>query len=268
MWIVGAIAGLAILGVAVFVVIRPPGPKPDPIKHDDPKPQPKAPTVASVSLQPLSMEMQAGERRKFLVQVQPPGASTLIRWETSDPTVASVRDGDVSAIAPGTALIRAVSLEDLAKQAVAEVIVAESQTVPDPQPRPDPRPDPRPRPNPNKNGTGDRADLDKGKQDGKGDTSPKGSPDAGGLGNANPNPDETGKGDQLTGFKAILTVTTAPPFAEVIVDGRFVGTTPVKDKELTAGKHKIQISHRSFPPIDTTVNLGPGEKTLRFRLFK
>ena len=73
---------------------------------------------------------------------------------------------------------------------------------------------------------------------------------------------------QLAGFKSLLTVTSAPPFAEVIVDGRFIGTTPVKDKELPAGKHKIQVSHRSFPPIDTVVNLGPGEKVLRFRLFK
>jgi hypothetical protein len=68
--------------------------------------------------------------------------------------------------------------------------------------------------------------------------------------------------------KAILTITSAPPFAEVIVDGRFMGTTPVKGKEIPPGKHKLQITHRSFPPVDTVVNLGPGEKTLRFRLFK
>ena len=68
--------------------------------------------------------------------------------------------------------------------------------------------------------------------------------------------------------KAILTITSAPPFAEVIVDGRFLGTTPVKEKELPVGKHKIQVQHRSFPSMDTVVNLGPGEKTIRFRLFR
>ena len=68
--------------------------------------------------------------------------------------------------------------------------------------------------------------------------------------------------------KAILTITSAPPFAEVIVDGRFMGTTPVKDKELAPGRHKLQITHRSFPPVDTVIVLGPGEKSLRFRLFK
>jgi hypothetical protein len=156
----------------------------------------------------------------------------------------------------------------MGKQATAEVVVMAAQSEPTPQPRPDPKQDVRP--NPNKNGTGDqRADINKGKQDGKGETDPKGTTEPGGNGNGSTTPpDEGGKTDRLSGFKAILTVTTAPPFAEVIVDGRFVGTTPVKDKELTAGKHKIQISHRSFPPIDTTVNLGPGEKTIRFRLFK
>ena len=74
--------------------------------------------------------------------------------------------------------------------------------------------------------------------------------------------------DKPAPAKAILTVTSAPPFAEVIVDGRFMGTTPVKDKELAPGKHKVQISHRSFPTIDTVVYLGAGEKTLRFRLFR
>ena len=52
------------------------------------------------------------------------------------------------------------------------------------------------------------------------------------------------------------------------MDGRFLGTTPIKDKELAPGRHKIQITHRSFPSMDTVVNLAPGEKTIRFRLFR
>jgi hypothetical protein len=77
---------------------------------------------------------------------------------------------------------------------------------------------------------------------------------------------ETGSKPAAT--KTFLTVTSAPPFAEVIVDGRFMGNTPVKDKELPPGRHKLTVTHRSFPPVDTVVNLRPGERTLRFRLFK
>lgn len=269
LWIGGGIAGIAILGFAAYVALKPPAPtpKPAPITHEDVKPKP--PSVASLTLQPTSMEMQAGQRRKFQADIQPPGASAMVRWESSDPSVAYVQDGEVWANKAGRAMIKAVSLEDIGKNAEAEVIVA-AATV-----EPGPRPDPNNgiRPNPNKNGNdGTRPEPNNGKG-GKGETpltdgpGPNGN-GGNGNGSATVNPTDEAKPDRLSGFKALLTVTTAPPFAEVIVDGRFVGTTPVKDKELTAGKHKIQISHRSFPPIDTIVNLGPGEKTIRFRLFK
>jgi serine/threonine protein kinase len=250
MWIGGGLAALALLGTAAFMVLRP-GPAPEPIHQELPKPPP---VVASVSLQPASMELQAGQKRRFMAEVQPPGASAMVRWESSDPGVASVQDGEVWANKPGAAVIRAISVEDANKQASAEITVSGTTPEPQPLPTPQPRPEPHPRPHP-------IAD------DHHTDTTTNGTPAPNGNGDAS---DQTPKTDpnRLAGFKSLLTVTTAPPFAEVIVDGRFVGTTPVKDKELTAGKHKIQISHRSFPEIDTVVNLGPGEKTLRFRLFK
>jgi serine/threonine protein kinase len=250
LWITGGLAALALLGAAAFLVFKK-EPAPEPAPHtEQPKPPP---AVAAVTLQPSSMELQAGQKRRFMADVQPPGASAMVRWESTDPSIASVQDGEVWANKPGAATIRAVSLEDASKQASAEITVSGTAPVP----RPDPMPQPRPEPHPihPKNVADNHADQS------QQTTPPEGSGDAT---EQTPKPEP----NRLAGFKSLLTVTTAPPFAEVIVDGRFVGTTPVKDKELTAGKHKIQISHRSFPPIDTTVTLGPGEKTLRFRLFK
>jgi serine/threonine-protein kinase len=264
MWIGAGVAALVLLGAAAYVIFGGNHPAPEPDKKEQPQP-PKPPALASLSLQPNAMELQAGQKRKFLADVQPAGASAQVRWESADPSIASVQDGEVWANRPGTTTIKAVSLEDASKQATAEVTVAAAQ--PEPQPKteyPQPKHDTRPVE------TG-KAEGHKGK--GKGMSGPTdgtaatGSNGMTGSGTTGPDGSGEGKPDRLAGFKSLLSVTTAPPFAEVIVDGRFVGTTPIKDKELPAGKHRIQISHRSFPPIDTTVNLGPGEKTLRFRLF-
>jgi len=251
LWITGGLAAVALLGAAAFLVFKK-EPAPEPASRtEQPKPPP---VVAAVTLQPSSMELQAGQKRRFMADVQPPGASAMVRWESTDPGIASVQDGEVWANKPGAATIRAVSLEDASKQASAEITVSGTSQEPRPEPTPQPRPEPHPiHP---KNVEDNHAD-----QSQQTTTPPEGNGDAS---EQTPKPEP----NRLAGFKSLLTVTTAPPFAEVIVDGRFVGTTPVKDKELTAGKHKIQISHRSFPPIDTIVTLGPGEKTLRFRLFK
>ncbi len=253
MWIFGGLAAVALLGAAVFLVMQK-EPGPETKTHVEP-PNPQ-PVVASVTLQPSSMELQAGQKRRFMADVQPPGASALVRWESADPGVASVQDGEVWANKPGSTVIRAVSVEDGSKQASAEITVSGASPEPRPEPTAQPRPETRP--------VHPRPIADALHPDQSNETAPP--PDGGGdvSGGQTPKPEN----NRLAGFKSLLTVTTAPPFAEVIVDGRFVGTTPVKDKELTAGKHKIQISHRSFPPIDTVVTLGPGEKTLRFRLFK
>jgi serine/threonine protein kinase len=249
MWIVGGVVGVALLGSAAFLMLRP-EPTPEPIKHTEPA---KPPAVASLVLQPSSMELQAGQKRKFIADVQPPGASTMVRWESSDPSIAYVQDGEVWANKAGATTIRATSVEDGTKQASAEITVSAAETQ-QPEPIHQVKPEPK-QTHPKTPPVDNHADAQ--------ETPPP--PDAG-----NDASDATPKTDnnRLAGFKSMLSVTTAPPFAEVIVDGRFVGTTPIKDKELTAGKHKIQISHRSFPPIDTTVTLGPGEKVLRFRLFR
>jgi serine/threonine protein kinase len=255
MWIGAGAIAIGLLAAALFVVIGTGGGSNG---SQSSTKQPEDQKVASVSLQPGSMEIQAGQKRKFIVEIQPAEAPTNVRWESEDPSIASVQDGEVWGQKAGQTRIRAVSLQDGSKQGSAEVIVAgapvavaanDYQPVKPikpvkPVPASDPNPVGNPLPNPGSDDpASDIADKFAGKPE---DKAP----------------------DKPAPTKALLTVTSAPPFAEVIVDGRFMGTTPVKDKELPTGKHKVQISHRSFPTIDTVVYLGAGEKTLRFRLFR
>jgi hypothetical protein len=254
------------LGFAGYLIFSGPDPVPEKSQAEQPA---KPPVLESLALQPGSMELQAGQSRKFMIEARPAQASAQVRWESADPSIASVQNGEVYANRPGSTTIRAISLEKSGIAGSAEVTVA-AAALPEPQPQPKlptgERPKPDPKPNPEKQpGPGAQTNL-------AGQAQGAGQSQAGGQ-NTTTNAGTGQAGGQtpaqnLSGFKSILTVTSAPPFAEVIVDGRFVGTTPVKDKELSAGRHKIQISHRSFPTIDTVVTLGPGEKTLRFRLFK
>ncbi|MEO7424596.1 MAG: protein kinase [Fibrobacteria bacterium] len=233
LWIFGSLIAIVMLAAAVYLVIPKPSPVPKP-PIEDKKLPPPIPDVVSVSIQPLAMELEAGQKRKFMVQVSPANASGQIRWESTDPTIAFVQDGEVWGQKAGQTTIRAISLQDSSKQAAADIIVSLPPVIP-----------------PKYNGDGV---IPRHKQiDGEKEN------------------DETAAAEdsakKAAANKSLLTITSAPPFAEVIIDGRFMGTTPVKDKEVPPGRHKLTVSHRSFPPFDTVINLAPGEKSLRFRLF-
>ncbi len=64
-----------------------------------------------------------------------------------------------------------------------------------------------------------------------------------------------------------INVLSAPPFAEVEVDGKVYGATPLRGLSLPAGRHSIKVVHRDYLPKDTIVNLSGSEKNIRFRLF-
>jgi eukaryotic-like serine/threonine-protein kinase len=251
LWIFGGLIAVVMLAAAVYLVLPKPAQNPHPMIADNKLPPP-IPDIASVGLQPMSMELEAGQKRKFMVQISPVNASGLIRWESNDPTIAVVQDGEVWGLTAGQTTIRAISLQDSSKQAAADVIVSSPPMIP-------PKPEGGSGKPPHGGGTGKHdghAAGDKDTETGKkGD---KGADDS--AANADSE-------DKAAANKTLLTVTSAPPFAEVIIDGRFVGTTPVKDKEVAPGRHKLTVSHRSFPPLDTVINLVPGEKSLRFRLF-
>lgn len=222
-----------------------------------------APTlmVQSISLQPGSMELTKNQSRKILVDVQPQTASNNVRWQSSDVAIATVQDGDVTGVAPGKAIIKAISMQDSTKVGLAEVTVnnpvaeAASNSVTTPTIQ-----------NQSKVTTTKLNPKLNAKPDETHEEENKLSQDFAKSDNEKPAVEKP-VAEKPASNKGLLTVTSAPPFAEVIVDGRFAGTTPVKEKELSFGKHKIQVTHRSFPDIDTTIIIGAGQKTLHFRLF-
>lgn len=56
-------------------------------------------------------------------------------------------------------------------------------------------------------------------------------------------------------------VNSRPPGARVTVDGRFIGTTPLRVPELTAGDHQVQIELAGHKTVTSTVNVVGGEVT-------
>ena len=139
--------------------------------------------------------------------------------------------GEVSANKPGRADIRAISLRDGTKRGLSEVTVTGSPSVRAAKPA-----SPAP---PRQTATVPAAKA------------------------------TANQGAAIPGSeKCVLTIHTAPPFADVIMDGRPFGTTPIKAKKVSPGKHAFTIDHPNFPPIDTVITLSPGERTLKFKLFQ
>lgn len=58
-----------------------------------------------------------------------------------------------------------------------------------------------------------------------------------------------------------LQVTSQPSGANVIIDGRDVGVTPVRVNEIAAGTQPVSIQMEGFKPFETTVTIAPGERT-------
>ena len=77
------------------------------------KPASETPVLEGLSLAESEIELAVGELRSLEVVVTPPDAQGYtLSWESSDETVASVSDeGEVSALAPGTAAVTVSSGE-------------------------------------------------------------------------------------------------------------------------------------------------------------
>jgi serine/threonine-protein kinase len=49
------------------------------------------------------------------------------------------------------------------------------------------------------------------------------------------------------------------PWAEVMVDGRSLGTTPLKPIALKPGEHSLRFTHPGFPPVERRVQVRRAE---------
>lgn len=65
---------------------------------------------------------------------------------------------------------------------------------------------------------------------------------------------------------ASLRVLSSPPFAELFLDGRSLGVTPLDLAAVAAGPHRLSLKAPGGASLDTVLDLAPGRRTLRFRL--
>ena len=66
--------------------------------------------------------------------------------------------------------------------------------------------------------------------------------------------------DKLPPARGEVVVTTEPPGATVIFDGKEAGTAPATVERVSAGEHKLAVRRDYFEPYETTLTLRKGEK--------
>ncbi|MBQ7563790.1 MAG: Ig-like domain-containing protein [Lachnospiraceae bacterium] len=109
--------------------------------------------VKSVELDRTQAALKKGETIQLKAAVLPENsANPGVDWESSDETVATVKDGLVKAVENGTAMISAIA-KDGGIRAVCSVLITdediqEEEPEPDPKPEPEPEPEPEPDPEP------------------------------------------------------------------------------------------------------------------------
>ncbi len=59
--------------------------------------------------------------------------------------------------------------------------------------------------------------------------------------------------------KGLLSITTTPSGAKIALDGVFVGTTPMRNVEVSAGRHSVALSLAGFEPKVSSVTISPGK---------
>jgi serine/threonine protein kinase len=66
--------------------------------------------------------------------------------------------------------------------------------------------------------------------------------------------------------EASIILKSSPPFAEAYVDGRFLGTTPIRLAHLAPGRHRLELKSPRLPGLDTSLMLMAGMHALKVRL--
>ena len=88
-----------------------------------------APAVESVSLNETALSLNTGDTATLTATVLPEGANQNVVWSTSNSEVATVENGVVTAVAAGTATIKATSASDETKFAECQVNVVAAVPV-------------------------------------------------------------------------------------------------------------------------------------------
>ena len=76
-----------------------------------------------------------------------------------------------------------------------------------------------------------------------------------------------GAASEVGGQKCLLDIGSEPAFAYVKIDGVPVGPTPLFDREVSPGKHRIQVSREGFGSKSFTIDVRPGDRIRRVVRF-
>ena len=78
--------------------------------------------ITSVTITPDYLELEIGDSRFLTYKWEPEGAETVITWSSENPEIATIgRDGIVTAISPGTAIVRATATNGVYGTATVKV---------------------------------------------------------------------------------------------------------------------------------------------------
>jgi len=67
---------------------------------------------------------------------------------------------------------------------------------------------------------------------------------------------------------SLLTIQSVPPFAEVFLDGKLLGRTPMQQKSYPAGEYRLTLRPKLGAGVDTLIQLKPGIQSFKFVLMK
>ncbi len=188
--------------------------------------------VSGVILSARSVTLKVGDTKKIHSTVLPPTASQAVTWKSTDSLVAIVNNGTIKAIMPGSAIIISTSIQHPAQAATTGITVI-------------------PKPLPEKVSPPPQARLVR--------------PPKPAAHQAKP-PEPTPSSQPA--LPAQLKVISAPPFAAIIVNGNPWGETPMTQyRQVEPGKYRIELLHRHYAPVDTTIIIKSGaSKTIKFIL--
>ena len=98
---------------------------------DGPVVEPPVPTVRGVSVTPAAATLRVGETQTLTALVDAiNGAGTSVTWSSESPTLATVSTtGVVTAVATGTAVIRATSVADARQSGTATITVQPARNI-------------------------------------------------------------------------------------------------------------------------------------------
>ena len=68
--------------------------------------------------------------------------------------------------------------------------------------------------------------------------------------------------------QAFLTIQTVPPFAEVFLNGKLLGRTPMEQKSCPAGDYRLTLKPKLGTGVDTLIRIEPGIQSFKFVLMK